>query len=96
MKDRAFAENERAFALLTDIPITAGHTLVCPKRVAVTDGELTKGEVLAMHELVLEVKSRPREVFGAKGFNCAWYEGDGYGQSGPHFAYTCCSSYSRR
>lgn len=84
MKERTFAENELAFALLTNIPITPGHTLVCPKRVVVRDEELSEAEVVAMRDLVVEVKGRLRRVFGAEGFNCAWNEGADYGQSVPH------------
>jgi diadenosine tetraphosphate (Ap4A) HIT family hydrolase len=81
---RVFAENDLAFAFPTNIPITPGHSLVVPKRVVATIDELTEAEVVAMHQLILVVKKALGEVVHAEGFNCAWNEGDGYGQSVPH------------
>lgn len=54
---RVFAENDLAFAFPTNIPITPGHSLVVPKRVVVTIDELTEAEILAMHQLIMIVKS---------------------------------------
>lgn len=82
---RVFAENEHAFAFPTNIPITPGHSLVCPQRVVETIDELTAEELAGLLELVTVVKKALRKVVGAKGFNCAWNEGGKeYGQSVPH------------
>lgn len=81
---RIFAENDLAFAFPTNIPITPGHSLVVPKRVVATIDELTEGEILAIHRLIVVVKDALKETVGAEGFNCAWNEGDRYGQSVPH------------
>jgi diadenosine tetraphosphate (Ap4A) HIT family hydrolase len=82
---RTFAENRLAFAFLTNIPITPGHTLVAPKRVVTTYDQLTPQELLAIFELATIVRTKLRNNFSAEGFNCAWNEGERYGQSVPHF-----------
>jgi histidine triad protein len=82
---RVFVENEHAFAFPTNIPITPGHSLVCPRRVVETIDELTTEELVSLFELLELVKGGLRAVVGAEGFNCAWNEGGKpYGQSVPH------------
>lgn len=85
IKERMVAENEHAFAFLTNIPITPGHTLVAPKRVVGGFDDLTETEILATAHLVKIVRSLLASTFGAEGFNYAWNEGEDYGQSVPHF-----------
>ncbi len=84
IKERSFAENETAWAFLTNIPITPGHSLVSPKRVVETMDELTEKEILDIWDLITSVKVALRKTFGAEGFNIAWNEGKDYGQSVPH------------
>jgi diadenosine tetraphosphate (Ap4A) HIT family hydrolase len=85
IQQRSFAENETAWAFLTQTPITPGHTLIAPKRVVATVEELTEQELADIFALAKDVKQRLRTTFGAEGFNCAWNEGEKYGQSVPHF-----------
>ena len=85
IKARSVAENATAWAFLTNIPITPGHTLVSPKRVVATLDELTNAELLDIFDLTITVKNGLKKVYGAEGFNCAWNEGKNYGQSVPHF-----------
>ncbi len=85
IKKRSFAENETAWAFLTNIPITPGHSLIAPKRVVETAEDLTEQEILDIFALASVVKEALRKSFGAEGFNCAWNEGPDYGQSVPHF-----------
>lgn len=85
IKERTIAENETAWAFLTNIPITPGHSLISPKRVVETLDELTETELLDIFSLTAIVKNGLRNVYGAEGFNCAWNEGKNYGQSVPHF-----------
>lgn len=85
IKQRSFAENETAWAFLTNIPITPGHTLVSPKRVVEKIDDLTENEIIDIFALAIEVKDVLRKTFGAEGFNVAWNEGKNYGQSVPHF-----------
>lgn len=85
IKDRTVAENETAFAFLTNIPITPGHTLICPRRVVERREDLTGTELLDLFALEAIVKEGLRRAYGAEGFNCAYNEGKNYGQSVPHF-----------
>ncbi len=82
---RTIAENETAWAFLTNIPVTPGHSLISPKRVVANIDELTQVELLDIFSLVQTVKNGLKDVYGAEGFNCAWNEGEEYGQSVPHF-----------
>jgi diadenosine tetraphosphate (Ap4A) HIT family hydrolase len=85
IKERSFAENKTAWAFLTNIPITPGHSLVSPKRVVEKMEDLTEQEILDIFALTSLVKNALRKTFGAEGFNLAWNEGKEYGQSVPHF-----------
>lgn len=85
IKERTIAENESAWAFLTNIPITPGHSLVSPKRVVETFNELTDAELLDIFKLTTIVKNGLKKTYGAEGFNCAWNEGKNFGQSVPHF-----------
>lgn len=85
IQERKIAENNTAWAFLTNIPITPGHSLVSPKRVVETAEELTSEEISDIFALTSLVKDALRKTFGAEGFNFAWNEGKDYGQSVPHF-----------
>jgi histidine triad (HIT) family protein len=77
--------NAFAWAFLTNIPITPGHTLVCPVRHVQKFEELTNEEKEAIFDLAAEIKAALRAAFGAEGFNHAWNEEKIAGQSIPHF-----------
>lgn len=85
IRDRTYLENELAFACLTYMPITPGHTLIIPRREIVSFAELTPDELTAIHQLTSQVMERLRQNLDADGFNCAWNQGEEYGQSVPHF-----------
>jgi histidine triad (HIT) family protein len=85
IKARTLKRNELAWAFLTNIPITPGHTLVAPVRHVQKLEELTDDEKKAIFNLMTEMKQALRTVFGAEGFNHAWNEGARAGQSVPHF-----------
>jgi diadenosine tetraphosphate (Ap4A) HIT family hydrolase len=85
IKPRTVAANDLAFAFLTNMPITPGHTLVSPKRFIATIEEMTEAEIIDVFALATLVKEGLRKTYGAEGFNCAWNEGSKYGQSVQHF-----------
>lgn len=85
IQNRKIAENDTAWAFLTNIPITPGHSLISPKRVVETAEELTDKEILDIFALTSLVKEALKKTFMAEGFNFAWNEGKEYGQSVPHF-----------
>ena len=82
---RKIAENNTAWAFLTNIPITPGHALISPKRVVEKVDELTTEELADIFALISLVKDALCKTFNAKGFNFAWNEGKEYGQSVQHF-----------
>lgn len=85
IKLRTIVKNELAFAFPTYIPITPGHTLICPIRCVLTVGELTNDELLAIFDLRDKLSHALTKVFHTDGFNYAWNEGDSAGQDVPHF-----------
>ena len=85
IKERTLKRNDLAWAFLTNIPITPGHTLVAPVRHVEKFEELTDAERAAIFALAAEMKEALRATFGAEGFNQAWNEGALAGQSIPHF-----------
>lgn len=82
--DRLITENALVFAFPTNIPIVPGHVLICPKRVVETIYELTPDELLAIRAMAARLRSALQRVFKAEGFNYAWNEGRGAGQTIPH------------
>src|SRR3989344_1417346 len=85
IKERALAKNDLAFAFLTNIPITPGHTLVSPKRCVAIFSDLTTDEKIAIFQLIDKIKIALKKTFGVEGFNFAWNEGVIGGQGVPHF-----------
>lgn len=82
---RTVFENELVWAFLTNIPITEGHTLVCPKRCVASLQDLSNEEKMAMFEAAEQIMEALKNVYGAEGFNCAWNQEKLAGQSVPHF-----------
>ena len=85
IKTRTIKQNNLAWAFLTNIPITPGHTLVVPIRHVQKFEELTDAEKTAIFGLATEIKMALRELFDAEGFHHAWNEEKVAGQSVPHF-----------
>lgn len=85
IKKRALVKNDLAFAFLTNIPITPGHTLISAKRCVAFFSDLTKEEREAISELANNMRGVLVKAFGAEGFNFAWNEGEVGGQAVPHF-----------
>lgn len=85
IKERQIVENDLAWAFLTNIPITPGHTLVVPKRCVAKYEDLTKEEREAIEELRMKIVNALTKLYGAEGFNIAWNVNKIAGQSVPHF-----------
>jgi histidine triad (HIT) family protein len=85
IKARTIKRNDFAWAFLTNIPITPGHTLVVPIRHVQKFEELTAEEKVAIFNLMTEIKAALKDLFGAEGFHHAWNEEKIAGQSIPHF-----------
>ncbi len=85
IKERQIIENDLAWAFLTNIPITPGHTLVIPKRCVAKYEDLTTEEKSAIEELRVKIVDVLTKLYGAEGFNIAWNVNKIAGQSVPHF-----------
>jgi diadenosine tetraphosphate (Ap4A) HIT family hydrolase len=85
VKARTIIKNKLAFSFPTYIPITPGHTLICPIRCIASVGELSADELIAIFDLRKILAGALTKAFSANGFNYAWNEGDSAGQDVPHF-----------
>ncbi len=85
IKNRLILENNLVWAFPTNIPITSGHTLICPKRCVQKLEDLTNEEKLSIFEVAEKIMKALRISHSAEGFNCAWNQEKLAGQSVPHF-----------
>ncbi len=85
ISSRMVAENEYAFSFLNQMPITPGHTLICPKRPIASGDELTVEEWRDVLSLKTKVCGILRQELKTEGFNFAWNESLVAGQTVPHF-----------
>ena len=85
IKERQIIENDLAWAFLTNIPITLGHTLIIPKRCVAKYEDLTSEEKEAIENLRIKIVEALSKLYGAEGFNIAWNVNKIAGQSVPHF-----------
>lgn len=81
---RIILEDGLVFACLTNIPITPGHALVCPRRHLGEVKDLSADEWAALRSAAEKVKAGLRKTTGATGFNLAWNEGEAAGQTIDH------------
>ncbi len=85
IKNREIIKNDLAWAFPTNIPITAGHTLISPIRCVKKLADLTTDERLAILDLADKIIESLKITYGAEGFNCVWNQEKLAGQSVPHF-----------
>jgi len=84
IKAHTIFRNDLAWAFPTNIPITPGHTLICPVRHVEKIADLTLQEQTALFELAEKIKTALKTIYGKQGFNHAWNEGEIAGQAVPH------------
>jgi len=75
------AENAHAIAVFDTYPVSPGHSLILPRRHAVTVWDLTDEEYLACYALVRVLKPVLEERFRPDGFNVGVNCGEAAGQS---------------
>jgi len=73
--------NEHAIAVFDTYPVSPGHSLILPRRHAVTVWDLTDEEYLACYALVRELKPVLEAKFSPDGFNVGVNCGEAAGQS---------------
>lgn len=81
---RTITQNALAKAVITNIPIVPGHTLIMPQRCIPTLESLTPEEHTALFTLLTTLKEAQKKAYNAQGFNIAINEGPIAGQSIPH------------
>jgi diadenosine tetraphosphate (Ap4A) HIT family hydrolase len=81
---RIICRDNLVFAFPSNIPITPGHTLVCPVRHISKIDDLTEVELRAIGQLIIKIKNSLKISFAAQGFNIAFNEGVQAGQSVNH------------
>ncbi len=71
-------------AFPTNIPITTGHTLICPVRHVSKIDQLSEEELIAIKDFMIRLKKGLAKSLNAEGFNIAWNEGGVAGQAVNH------------
>ncbi|MFA6466482.1 MAG: HIT family protein [Patescibacteria group bacterium] len=84
IKSRVIFEDNLVMVFPTNIPITPGHLLICPKRHISKIDALSDEELKAIKDLIVRLKNTLAKTFGAEGFNVALNEGQSAGQSIDH------------
>lgn len=82
--DRIEAANDLALAFADAFPVSAGHTLVIPRRHVASFFDLTEDEVIAVYRLVRLMRDRLEQSQNPRGFNVGVNIGDAAGQSVGH------------
>ena len=79
------SENESCYASKDAHPVTPQHTLIIPKRHVVDYFDLTELEIVAIHQMLIAMRSRIKnDDLTVKGFNIGVNAGKTAGQSIPH------------
>lgn len=82
-KDFLF-ENDFAYALLDNFPVSNGHALIISKRHAKTFFDLSQEEIIAFHQLSIKVKQYLDEKYHPVGYNVGFNCGEKAGQTVMH------------
>jgi diadenosine tetraphosphate (Ap4A) HIT family hydrolase len=81
MKEDILCENELAMALYDNYPVNKGHTLVVPKRHVQTFFEAEFKELVAINELIFQVKDILDKKYKPDGYNIGVNVGHAGGQT---------------
>ncbi len=75
------AENNLAKAFYDKYPVNKGHTLIVPKRHIESFFDATMDEIIAINQLLFDVKDILAECFKPDGYNIGINIGDAAGQT---------------
>jgi len=84
IQSRIIFKNSFIVAFPTNIPITPGHTLICPLRHVAKIDQLTNEELKAIKDFIIRLKNGLIKSLNTEGFNIALNEGLSAGQSINH------------
>lgn len=82
--ERIERQNELALALFDGYPVSAGHTLVIPRRHVASAEDLTEAEVTSIWRLLQEMRHVIRQRHAPDGFNIGVNDGAAAGQTVHH------------
>lgn len=82
--DRLVDENKHALWIYDGFPVSAGHSLIIPKRHVGSFFEVTREERLSMFELLDKSKLAVMQAHHPDGFNIGINDGAAAGQTVPH------------
>lgn len=83
-KNRILFENEKAFAIFDQYPVSPGHTLIISKSHYVNYFELPKSEQVLCWNLVNTIKENIEEVYSPDGYNIGININESAGQTINH------------
>lgn len=83
-KDDIVWESKHSIAILDGYPVSAGHTLVIPKRHIKSYFDLTQDEVDELWDTVRNVKEALDYMYKPDGYNIGINIGEAAGQTIPH------------
>lgn len=81
------AENQLALAFYDKFPVNTGHVLIIPKRHIETIFDATNYEILAINDLIIEVRKILEEKYNPDGYNIGVNVGSAGGQTIFHLHY---------
>ena len=85
-RDRWVLESPLAFVFDIDAEyrVTEGHSLILPKRIALSPDDMTAAEITEVFDLACQRKKQLSDTLGATGFTWGWNDGTDAGQSVAH------------
>lgn len=82
--DRFVLENESALAIRDGFPVSAGHTLIIPKRHIASFFEVTDAERTDLMSMLAAARDDLEREFHPSGYNIGINDGAAAGQTVPH------------
>lgn len=80
-QDRVIAQNHLCFAIYDGFPVSRGHVLIIPKRHVADYFGLTEEELMAMHQMMRELKIRLDADLKPDGYNVGVNVNEAAGQT---------------
>ena len=82
--DRQLLANDRAIAIRDGFPVSAGHTLIVPRRHVGSFFEVTDDERADLLQLLMQARHDLEREFRPAGYNVGINDGPAAGQTVPH------------
>lgn len=83
-QDKVIAQNHLCFAIYDGFPVSIGHTLIIPKRHVADYFSLTEDELMAMQQMMRELKHRLDVDLSPDGYNVGVNVNEAAGQTVYH------------